>query len=220
MLFENRADAGRRLAARLQSLRGGDVLVLALPRGGVPVAAPVADKLLAELDVLLVRKLGIPGHEELAMGAIALGGVRVLNEEVITALGISQQTLEEVTEAEAQKIQRRAASYRGSSEPPRVRGRTVVVVDDGLATGATARAALQAIRQMEPRDLILAVPVAPASTIAALQPYADRIECLATPEPFHAVGLWYRDFGQTSDEEVRRLLSRVNGGEMPAATLG
>jgi putative phosphoribosyl transferase len=207
MLFSNREDAGQRLAERLAGLSGNDVLVLALPRGGVPVAKPIADRLNAELDVMLVRKLGVPGHEELAMGALALGGTPVLNQEAVDALAIPREVIDAVAAHERRELARRAKLYRGRSEAPRVAGRTVIVVDDGLATGSTARAALEALRPMQPRQLVLAVSVAPPSTLLALAPYADRIECLASPEPFHAVGLWYRDFSQVSDEEVRALLS-------------
>jgi predicted phosphoribosyltransferase len=208
MLFNNREDAGKQLAERLAIFAGRDVLVLALPRGGVPVAKPVADRLGAELDVMLVRKLGVPGHEELALGAIAFGGARVLNQEAIDLLSIPPSVVDAVAHSELQELSRRAALYRGRSDPPRISGRTVIVVDDGLATGSTARAALEALRPMGPRELVLAVPVAPPSTLEALAPFADKIECLASPEPFYAVGLWYRDFSQVSDDEVRALLSR------------
>jgi putative phosphoribosyl transferase len=207
MLFSDREDAGHRLAERLAGLVGRDVLVLALPRGGVPVAKPVAERLGAELDVMLVRKLGVPGHEELAMGALAFGGKPVVNEEAVEALGIPPEVMAAVADNEGRELARRAKLYRGRADPPRVAGRTVVVVDDGLATGSTARAALEALRPMQPRELVLAVPVAPPSTLLALTPYADRVECLASPEPFHAVGLWYRDFSQVSDDEVRALLA-------------
>lgn len=212
MLFYDRKDAGerlaQRLAERLPAYAGRDVLVLALPRGGVPVAQPVAERLGAELDLLLVRKLGVPGHEELAMGAIAFGGARVLNQEAVDALAIPADVIDAVAERESRELDRRATLYRGDRAPPRVTGRTVIVIDDGLATGSTARAALEALRPMNPKLLILAIPVAPQATLNALADVADHVECLASPEPFHAVGLWYRDFTQVSDDQVRELLAR------------
>jgi predicted phosphoribosyltransferase len=217
MLFADRFEAGARLAERLADLSGQDVLILALPRGGVPVAQPIAERLGGELDVLLVRKLGVPGHEELAMGAIALGGALVGNREAIEKLSISPEVIRSAVAREARELQRRAALYRGTSDPPRVAARIVVVVDDGLATGSTALAALQTLRTQKPRLLVLAVPVAPASTLEVLRPFADRIECLASPDPFHAVGLWYRDFAQVSDDEVRSLLAR--SGRRPSSEL-
>jgi predicted phosphoribosyltransferase len=210
MSFLDRRDAGRQLAARLQHYAGrDDLLVLALPRGGVPVAYEVARALDAPLDLFLVRKLGVPGHEELAMGALASGGVRVLNQGVIDALGISPDEVEAVARAEEQELQRRLRAYRGDRPPPEVRGQTVVLVDDGLATGSTMRAAVTALRRQGPAAIVVAVPVGAASTCAALAEEADEVVCALTPEPFYAVGLWYRNFTQTTDEEVRRLLERA-----------
>jgi putative phosphoribosyl transferase len=205
--FRDRAEAGQRLSERLADYKDRkDVIVLALPRGGVPVGFQIATRLGADFDLLLVRKLGVPGHEELAMGAIALDGTRVLNEDVVQMLNISSETLKSVAEAEKTKLDRLAATYRGASALPKVQGRVAIVVDDGLATGATARVALQAVRAQNPLELVLAVPVAPPSTIAALSRVADRIVCDRTPDPFLAVGAWYADFSQVSDEEVRQLL--------------
>jgi putative phosphoribosyl transferase len=205
--YRDRVDAGRRLAERLARLAGSaEVVVLALPRGGVVVGAEVARELGAPLDVILVRKLGVPGHEELAMGAIASGGVRVLSDDVIDALGISERDVAAVAAAEEDELERREQAYRGTRAPPEVRGRTVILVDDGLATGSTMRAAAAALRSQSPRRLVVAVPVAPASTCDALRDLADEVICLATPQNFHSVGEWYEDFSQTTDEEVRRLL--------------
>jgi len=205
-LFRDRTDAGRQLARRLLDFKGRDVVILALPRGGVPVAAQVARSLGAPLDVFIVRKLGTPGHEELAMGAIASGGVRVLNEEVIRALGIPEEIIEEVARRELRELVRREQDYRGQRPPPDVAGRTVILIDDGLATGSTMRAAVRALRLLGPRQIVVAVPVGAPPTCAELGAEADGIVCLATPEPFMSVGSWYEDFAQTSDEEVRGLL--------------
>ena len=208
--FADRRHAGKRLAARLASYANrSDVLVLALPRGGVPVAYEVARALNAPLDVFLVRKLGVPGDEELAMGAIACGGVRVLNEEVTSRNDISDSAIEEVASREQQELQRRERLYRGNQAAPDVEGRTVILIDDGLATGSTMRAAAIALRHMRPAKIIVAVPVAAAETCADLRSEVDEVICGATPEPFMAVGAWYSDFEQTTDEEVRELLHRA-----------
>jgi predicted phosphoribosyltransferase len=206
--FRNRIEAGRRLAEELADYAGqADVLVLALPRGGVTVGAEVARALGAPLDVMLVRKLGVPGHEELAMGAIASGGVRIISDEVIAALGVSERELAAVAAAEEAELARRERLYRGTRGSPDVRGRTVILVDDGLATGATMRAAAAAILSQRPRRLVVAVPVAPDEICRALRTEVDQVVCALTPEPFHSVGTWYEDFSQTTDDEVRELLS-------------
>jgi putative phosphoribosyl transferase len=208
-LFRNRSEAGRLLAAKLARYADKpDVIVLALPRGGVPVGYEVAHALHAPLDVFVVRKLGIPGHEELAMGAVASGGVRVLNDQVVRGLGIPDNVIEAVANWELEELQRRERLYRGNRPPPDVRGKTVILVDDGLATGSTMLAAVQALRKLGPARIVVAVPVASGDTCQLLQEYVDEVVCAATPEPFYAVGLWYRDFSQTSDEEVRELLER------------
>jgi putative phosphoribosyl transferase len=205
--IENRQAAGRALAEALDAYRDrDDVIVLALPRGGVPVALEIAAALGAPLDLMLVRKLGTPGQEELAMGAIASGGGRVMNERVVQALGISQQAIERVAEREGRELQRREQLYRGKRPWPDLRDRCVMLVDDGLATGATMRAAVEAVRARQPAHVVVAVPVAPADTIALLREEADAVICLAEPEPFQAIGLWYMDFSQVSDEEVREML--------------
>ncbi|MBX5445318.1 phosphoribosyltransferase [Sphaerobacter sp.] len=205
--FENRTDAGRRLATRLAHYAGRpDVLVLALPRGGVPVGYEVARALGVPLDVLVVRKLGVPGHEELAMGAIASGGTRVLNRQVMGSLGISQNVFDDVAAREEAVLRQRERAYRGDRPPADVGGRTVILVDDGLATGATMRAAVAALRQRKPARIVVAVPVASPETCKALEPHVDEIICYLTPDVFHAVGLWYEDFTPTSDDEVRDLL--------------
>jgi predicted phosphoribosyltransferase len=217
MLFRNRNEAGRILAERLttHANRPG-VLVLALPRGGVPVAYEVARALHAPLDVFLVRKLGVPGHEELAMGAIASGGVRVLNRDVVNMLQIPEETLDAVTEAEGRELQRRERLYRGNRPAPVVRDRVVILVDDGLATGSTMRAAVAALRQQGPARIVVAVPVGSADVCDQFRAVADEAVCARTREPFFAVGLWYEDFSQTSDDEVRELLDRA--AEEHAAT--
>jgi predicted phosphoribosyltransferase len=186
-----------------------DVIVLALPRGGVPVGYEVANALNAPLDVFLVRKLGVPEHEEYAMGAIASGGVRVLNDEVVRALGLPQSAIDAVAAREAQELQRREMLYRGTREPPDVRGKTVILVDDGLATGATMYAAIKALRALQPARIVVAVPVAAPDTCTEMRSLADDVICAITPEPFRAVGLWYQDFSQTRDEEVTELLARA-----------
>ena len=210
MLFRDRADAGRVLAGELAGAYAGrpDVLVLALPRGGVPVGFEIAQALRAPLDVFLVRKLGVPGHEELAMGALASGGVRVLNEEVIRGLGIPEDVLDTVAGEQQQELERRERAYRGDRPPPDVRGKTIILVDDGLATGSTMRAAVAALRRQEPARIVVAVPVGAVETCAEFHAEADEVVCAHTPDPFYAVGLWYGDFSQTTDEEVRELLDR------------
>ena len=207
--FRNRTDAGRQLAEKLAAYanRPG-VLVLALPRGGVPVGFEVAQELGAPLDVFLVRKLGVPGYEELAMGAVATGGVRVLNDEIVRGLGISEHEIDAAAARELQELARRQRLYRGDRPPPDIAGRTVIVVDDGLATGATMRAAIQALRQQQPARIVVAVPTASPDTCEALKAEADDVVCAMTPEPFLAVGHWYEDFTQTTDDEVRELLAR------------
>src|SRR5687767_4928019 len=201
--YRNRTEAGRRLAAELRGYAGrSDVMVLALPRGGVPVGYEIARALEAPLDVFIVRKLGVPGHEELAMGAIASGGVRVMNEEVLNYLPrLSDRDIDAVSAREQVELERREKSYRGNRPPLDVSGRTVIVVDDGLATGSTMRAAVRALRRMNPRAIVVAVPVAARSTCNEFRSEVDEIVCLRTPEPFNAVGLWYEDFTQTTDEE-------------------
>jgi predicted phosphoribosyltransferase len=208
MHFRDRADAGRFLASSLAAWRGRrDLLILALPRGGVPVAYEIARALFAPLDVFVVRKLGVPGHEELAMGAVAAGGTRVLNAEVINALGrFAQEAIEHVTERETQELERRTECYRGNRPLPDVRDKVVILVDDGLATGATMRAAARALRAQHPARLIIAVPVAAEATCTEMQKEADEVLCGILPEEFFGVGQFYEDFSQTSDDEVRRLL--------------
>jgi putative phosphoribosyl transferase len=215
--FRDREDAGRRLADALAPLASRrDLLVLALPRGGVPVGYEVARALGAPLDVLLVRKLGVPGHEELAMGALASGGVRVLNHAVVDQLHVPPHAIDIVAQREQRELDRREAAYRGGRPLPAVAGRTVILVDDGLATGATMRAAARAVREMGPRLLVVAVPVGAPETCAALRAVADEVVCTLCPEPFRAVGMWYDDFGQTTDGQVRDLLARAAAG--PAAS--
>jgi putative phosphoribosyl transferase len=184
--------------------------VLALPRGGVPVGYEVANALRAPLDVLIVRKLGVPGHEELAMGAIASGGVRVLNHDVLAYAHITQQQIDAVAACEERELARREAEYRGDRAPFDVRGRTVIIVDDGLATGSSMRAAVQSLRATEPKRVVVAVPVGAAQTCEELGSIVDEMICLRTPEPFEAVGLWYVDFTQTTDAEVHALLSKIH----------
>jgi putative phosphoribosyl transferase len=209
-LFRDRAEAGRVLAERLKGVVGSDpdVIVLALPRGGVPVAYEVARAFNAGLDVILVRKLGVPRHEELAMGAIASGGIRVLND-VVEQFGIPQAIIDEVTRREQKEIAGRERLYRQGRPPQSVSGRTIILVDDGLATGSTMLAAVQALRAQRPKRIIVAVPVASPEVCRQFESYADATVCVATPDPFYAVGLWYEDFSQTSDAEVRQFLTRT-----------
>ena len=207
--FANRREAGQELARLLEQYKGQpDVVVLALPRGGVPVAYEVARALEAPLDVFLVRKLGVPGHEELAMGAIASGGVRVLNADVVRWYGISDEVIDAAGEREQAELERRERAYRDSRPPVPIDGRTVILIDDGLATGSTMRAAVQAIRAQGPKRIVVAVPVGAEDTCRDFAPLADDVVCAQTPRDFRAVGLWYRDFSQTSDDEVRALLDQ------------
>ncbi|CAA9581414.1 MAG: Phosphoribosyl transferase domain protein [uncultured Thermomicrobiales bacterium] len=211
--FRDRGDAGQQLAARFVAYAGEpNVIVLALPRGGVPVAYEVARALRASLDLFLVRKLGVPGHEELALGAIATGGVRVLNRSVLGELSITDATIEAVAAREGQELARRERLYRGDRPAPDLRGRVVILVDDGLATGATMRAAARAARDQGPARLVVAVPVAPREECEGFRGEVDEIVCLLTPEPFYAVGAWYEDFAETTDDEVRDLLARTARG--------
>jgi putative phosphoribosyl transferase len=206
-VFRDRVEAGDVLAGLLGHYAGrSDVLVLGLPRGGVPVAARVARALGAPLDVFVVRKLGVPGHEELAMGAIASGGVRIRNQEVMRRLGLGEAELERVAEAEERELARRERSYREGRPPLALAGRVVILVDDGLATGSTMRAAVAAARRLQPARVVVAVPTAPAATCERLREEADEVVCATTPRPFRAVGYSYRAFPQTSDAEVRELL--------------
>jgi putative phosphoribosyl transferase len=213
--FRNRTEAGQILATTLREYANrDDVVVLALPRGGVPVGFEVAKALHAPLDVFVVRKLGLPGQEELAMGAIASGGARVLNRELIRALRIPEQVLDQVAREEQRELERREREYRDGRSPIDVRGKTVILVDDGLATGSSMRAAVVALKQKEPAQVVVAVPVAPADSCQELQSVAERVVCAVTPQPFLGVGQWYEDFSQTSDEEVRELLRQA--GDLPS----
>ena len=220
-MFQDRAEAGRALAARLMGFAGrGDAVVLGLPRGGAVVGYEVAQTLNAPLDVFLVRKLGTPGQPELAMGAIASGGVLVLNPDIVHGLNISDETIRAVAAREQQEIERREREYRGNHPALPLRHQAVILVDDGLATGSTMRAAVRAVRNLDPSSIIVAVPVAAASTCDELrsETEVDHVICLATPEPFRAVGQWYREFPQVSDQEVRELLNRSAGEQRPLRT--
>ena len=209
MIYRDRIDAGKQLASRLADYANrDDVLVLALPRGGVPVAYEVAKALPAPLDIFLVRKLGVPGHEELAMGAIATGGVRVVNDDVVNYLRIPDDVIDAVADMELSELERRERAYRGTRPEPNVQGKTVILVDDGLATGSTMRAAAAALRQQNPARIVVAVPVSATQTCDEYRMGVDEIICAKTPEPFMRVGMWYLDFSQTSDEEVREILAR------------
>ena len=210
MIFRDRTDAGRQLAARLTRYADrSDVLVLALPRGGVPVAYEVAKELNAPLDVFLVRKLGVPGHEELAMGAIASGGVRVLNQDIVNYLGISDDVIDAVAAREQRELERRERAYRDNRPLPDVKDRVLILIDDGLATGSTMRAAAASLRLQKPRRIVVAVPVSSPETCDEFRSEVDEIVCAFTPEHFQGVGFWYEDFSQTSDDEVRELLERA-----------
>jgi predicted phosphoribosyltransferase len=209
--FRDRREAGEIIGALLRQEGYADrpnELVLALPRGGVPVAYEVAKALNVPLDVFLVRKLGVPEHEELAMGAIASGGVRVLNQGVVSALRVPERVLDAVADREQGELERRELAYRGNRPYPQLQGRTVILVDDGLATGSTMRAAIAALRREHAGRIVVAVPVASPDTCAELRAEADAVICARTPEPFYAVGLWYENFEQTTDEEVRDLLGQ------------
>lgn len=206
-LFEDRRDAGRCLARALQRYRDvADVVVVGLSRGGMPVAAEVAHALAAPLDVCVVRKLGVPGHEELAMGAIASGGVRVVHEASLRSLGLGEELLEAVARREHREVERRERLFRGARPPLNLRGRCVILVDDGLATGATMRAAIQSIRLAGPRAVVMAVPVGSPEVVGEFAGLADEVICVEQPYPFFAVGVWYRRFGQVTDEQVIELL--------------
>lgn len=216
MIFANRTEAGRKLALRLkQYANRGDVIVLGAPRGGVPVAFEVATELRAPLDVFMLRKLGVPGHEEFAFGAIASGGVRILDTDTVERLGLTNAVIERVTATEERELERRERAYRGGSPPLNVIGRTVILVDDGIATGASMRAAIRALRHMNPARIVIAVPVAPAATCKQLQAEVDELVCLEMPEPFFGVGQFYDDFSQVSDEEVKDLLDNASRQREP-----
>jgi len=217
-MFRDRREAGARLAEQLKHLADRDVVVLGLPRGGIPVAFEVATALRAPLDVFVVRKLGVPWHEELAMGAIAPRGVRVLNKSVVNRLGISRDTIDEVVEREKQELERREVAYRDGRTPPDIRGKVAILIDDGLATGSTMRAAVAAVRQFGPARVVVAVPVGAPDACAEFEKLADEVVCLERPEPFFAVGTWYDNFAQTTDDEVRELLARA--ADLPSAERG
>lgn len=206
--FVDRTEAGQLLAIALKAYaKRADVIVLGLPRGGIPVAFEVAKALHLPLDICLVRKLGVPGHKELAMGAIASDGVRVLNYDIVSSLGISSHKIDEIAAKELRELQRRDRVYRGDRPSPNLKDRTVILVDDGIATGASMRAAIAVLREEQPQSIIVAIPVAPSSICDELRAEVDKIVCLMTPEPFYAIGLWYDYFTQTTDEEVRKLLA-------------
>jgi putative phosphoribosyl transferase len=210
MLFANRREAGRILASLLMKYADrDDVLVLALPRGGVPVGFEVAQALRAPLDVFIVRKLGVPGHDELAMGAIATGGVRVLNDDVVMSLELEPEVIDAVAAREEKELARRERLYRGARPAPDVHGRTVILIDDGLATGSTMRAAVAALRKQTPARIVVAVPVAAPETCEEFKTEVDEVVCAATPRMFNGVGRWYEDFSQTTDEEVHELLAQA-----------
>ena len=210
MIYRDRKDAGEELAPRLSEYaRRDDILVLALPRGGVPVAYEVARVLNAPLDIFLVRKLGVPGHEELAMGAISTGGVRVINADVVDYLRIPARVVDTVVDTELRELERRERLYRGARTEPDVSGKTVILVDDGLATGSTMRAAVEGLAQQNPARVVVAVPVSAPETCDEYRMGVDEIICAQTPEPFMGVGMWYQDFSQTTDAEVRDLLAKA-----------
>jgi len=208
--FTGRSDAGLALAKELEQYRErDDVIVLALPRGGVPVGAVVAERLNVPLDIFLVRKLGFPGHEEFAIGAIASGGTRVLNQAALEIGHVSPEEIDEIAAREEIELERREQEYRGDRPRPKLQGKIIILVDDGLATGSTMRAAVAALRQQNPAKIIVAVPVASADACELLSREANEVLCASIPEPFHAVGLWYEDFSQTTDQEVKELLQRA-----------
>ena len=210
MRFKNREEAGEKLADDLTEYANrNDVIILALPRGGVPVAYEVAKKLKVPMDVFLVRKLGVPGQEELAMGAIASGGVEVLNKDIVQSLGISRSTIDKVAEKEHRELERREKSYRGDRPKPEIKNKHVILIDDGLATGASMRSAVRAVRSWNPAEVIVAVPTSAPDTCELFEYEADSIVCLSTPKPFYGVGAWYEDFSQTTDEEVSNLLEKA-----------
>jgi putative phosphoribosyl transferase len=218
--YRNRTDAGRRLAAQLREYADRpDVIVLALPRGGVPVAYEVARALHVPLDVFIVRKLGLPSHPELAMGAIASGGIRVIDQAALRRFGVTDEQLAAVAAAEERELERRERQYREGLPLPDVTGKTVILIDDGLATGATMAAAAAALKAQGPAKLVVAVPVSAPETCDAFREIVDEVVCGATPEPFYAVGLWYEDFSQTSDDEVHDLLARA-ARELPRDRAG
>ncbi len=218
MIYRDRSEAGKHLAARLAKYANRhDVLVLALPRGGVPVGFEVARALHAPLDIFLVRKLGVPGHEELAMGAISTGGVRVLNDDVVDHMQIPGGVIDAIAKIELRELERRERAYRGDRPEPNVQGKTIILVDDGLATGSTMRAAAAALRQQNPARIVVAVPVSAPQTCNEYRMGVDEIICASTPEPFHGVGQWYRDFSQTSDDEVRELLKKAQAFHLTEA---
>lgn len=209
-LFRDRRDAGKKLAQKLMTYAGRtDVIVLALPRGGVPVAYEVALALRAPLDIFIVRKLGLPGHEELAIGAIASGSARVLNKDIIQYLNISDEAIDAIAQRELQELERRERAYRGNRPPLNVENRTIILIDDGLATGASMRAAVAGLRAQNPAHIVVAVPTAAPETCEALEPEVDQMICATTPEPFYGVSRWYEDFSQTTDEEVKTLLAEA-----------
>ena len=219
MIFSNRQEAGRVLAERLEKYANREeVIVLGVPRGGVPVAFEVARALDAPLDIFVLRKLGVPGHEELAFGAIGSGGVRVLNTDVLNKLGVSEVEIAAATKEETKELERRERLYRGSRPPLHVEGSTVILVDDGIATGASLRAAIQAIRKLKPAALVVATPVAPRTTLQSMRHEVDDLVCAEVPDPFYGVGQFYEDFSQVSDEEVIQLLQRARRPRAAAKT--
>jgi putative phosphoribosyl transferase len=221
MLFKDRTAAGQALASHLADYANqSDVLVLALPRGGVPVAFEVAKALNAPLDVLIVRKLGVPDNTELAMGAIASGGVRIINQQIVTEVGIPDEVIARVAAQEQRELERREAMYRGDEPFPELQGRTIILVDDGLATGATMWAAVLAVRQKQPKEIVIAIPVAASETCQQLESKVEKIVCAATPSPFYSVGMWYEDFPQTTDDQVRELLIQANNHHQSLSTVG
>jgi len=216
--FRNRTGAGRLLAKKLTAYTNcSNVLILALPRGGIPVAFEVAKALNVSLDICLVRKLGVPGHRELAMGAIAMGGVRVLNEDVLQWRGISTEEIDQVTAEEQQELERRDRLYRGCRPVPNVHNRTVILIDDGIATGSTLRAAIATLKEQQPECIIVAVPVAPPLVCQELTAEVDKVICLKIPENLYSISLWYDDFSQTTDEEVRSLLEKASCKPTPVS---